>query len=264
MPQFSQLWGDDLTTELGTNDTSVLFTDARRKHAVNQGYRQFADLTECFQLRSSISVSSSAQEFNLNSTSVLSTGGQFLRLAGEGPVYIKTDTAGNQQIWAGEDFPQRAIPFLDATDAGWRSTTTPQNPSGWYLRDDGGAKYFGFDTPVDVSTSETAELLIPYVANPSSMTSDTAIPFAVSTNYRHDLYPFHQALVHYAAHQMEKLRRDDERADKQLKLFMSYVQRYAQQHRKKGSNGVRTARSYFKDAMRRSGGDGLAAPWWYR
>lgn len=264
MPQFSQMWGDDLTTELGTSDTSVLFTDARRKHAVNQGYRQFADLTECFVRRSSISVSSSAQEFNLNSTSVLSTGAQFLRIAAEGPAYIKTDTAGNQQIYAGDDFPQRAIPFLDSDDPSWRSTTTPANPTGWYLRNEGGRLFFGLDKPADVSTSETAELLIPYVANPSSMTSDTQIPFAVSTNYRDDLYPYHQALVHYAAYQMEKLRRDDERADKQMQLFMSYVTRYNQQNRKKGSNGVRMARSYFKHSRASAEANGLRAPWWYR
>jgi hypothetical protein len=262
MPQFSQLWGDDLTTELGTSDTSVLFTDARRKHAVNQGYRQFADLTECFQKRSTITVSSSAQEFSLNSSAVLSGSSGFLRLAAEGPTYVKTDTAGNQQIYAGEDFPQRAIPYLDAADPGWRSTQSPGNPSGWYLRDDGGRKLFGFDRPADVSTSETAQLVIPFVANPSSMTSDTAIPFAVSTNYRNDLYPYHQGLVHYAAHQMEKLRRDDERADKQMQLFLGYVQRYLQANRKKGANGVRTARSYFKQAMGRRSEMGIPAPWW--
>lgn len=261
MPQFSQLWQDDLTTELGTNDTSVLFTDARRKHAINQGYRQFADLTECFVKRSSVTVSSSAQEFNLNSTTYL-TAGDFLRLASEGPTYIKTDTAGNQQIYAGDDFPQRAIPYLDSADPGWRSTQTPGDPTGWYLRDDGGSQFFGLDCPADVSTSETAELLIPYVANPSSMTSDTQIPFAVSTNYRHDLYPYHQGLVHYAAHQMEKLRRDDERADKQMRMFLGYVERYLQAKRKKGSNGVRASRSYFRNAQRRGSEGGLLAPWW--
>lgn len=261
MPQFSQLWGDDLTVELGTNDTSVLFTDARRKHAINQGYRQFADLTECFTKRSSITVSSSAQEFNLNSTSIL-PGGDFLRVAGDGPVYITTDTAGVQTILAGDDFPQRAIPYLDAVERGWRSTQTPADPTGWYLRDDGGAKYLGLDCPADVSTSETAELLVTYVANPSSMTSDTQIPFAVSTNYRHDLYPYHQGIVHYAAHQMEKLRRDDERAQRQMQLFMGYVTRYLQAHRKKGTNGVRAARSYFTNAMRKSAEVGPLAPWW--
>lgn len=262
MPQFSQLWGDDLTTELGTNDTSVLFTDARRKHAVNVGLRQFADLTECFIRRSSVTVSSSAQEFNLNSSATLPGSSGFLRIASEGPAYITTDTAGNQQILAGDDFPQRAIPYLDATDQGWRSTSSPGEPTGWYLRDAGGAKFFGLDCPADVSTSETAELLIPFVANPSSMVSDTAMPFTVSTNYRRDLLPYHQGLVHYGAHLMEKLRRDDERADKQMQMFMGYVQRYNMANRKKGTNGVRTARPYFRDASRRNVEVGPLAPWW--
>jgi hypothetical protein len=261
MAQFSQLWGDDLTTELGTNDTSVLFTDARRKHAINQGYRQFADLTECFLKRSTVTVSSSAQEFNLNSSAVMAGSSGFLRMASEGPAYVKTDTAGNQQIYAGESFPQRAIPFLDATDEGWRSTSTPSDPSGWYLRNDNGQLLFGLDCPADVSTSETAELVIPFVVNPSSMTSDTQIPFSVSTNYRRDLSPYHQGLVHFGAHYLEKLRRDDERAEYQLKMAMSYVERYAQQHRKKGPNNVRAAKNYFTRAMRRGEG-GIPAPWW--
>ena len=47
MAQFSALYDDALHTELGTNDTSVLFTTARRKHQINEGLRQFAALTEC-------------------------------------------------------------------------------------------------------------------------------------------------------------------------------------------------------------------------
>lgn len=262
MPQFSQLWGDDLTTELGTNDTSVLFTDARRKHAVNQGYRQFADLTECFVKRSSVTVSSSAREFNLSSSSVMAGSSGFARMAGEGPAYVKTDTAGNQQWTAGDDFPQRAVPYLDAADPGWRSTNTTGEPTGWYLRQDGGALYFGLDCPADVSTSETAKLWIPFVAQPSSMTSDTAVPFAVSSNYRRDLVPYHQAMVHYAASQLNKLRREFQESDKQFQLFLAYVQRYNAQKPKKGVKGVRAARSYFRNASHRSEQSSPLAPWW--
>jgi hypothetical protein len=48
MTQFSSLWGRLLTQELGTDDSTQLFTDARRKAAINDGIREFADLTECF------------------------------------------------------------------------------------------------------------------------------------------------------------------------------------------------------------------------
>lgn len=261
MAQFSQLWGDDLSNEIGTNDTVVLFTDARRKHAINVGYRQFADLTECFIKRSTVTVSSSAQEFNLNSSSIL-TGGDFNRLASEGPAYITTDTAGHQQILAGQqDFPQCAIPAMDAVSGEWRSTETPGTPTGWYTRKSGGAFYFGLDRPSGVSTSETAELLIPYVARPSSMTSDTAIPFAVSTDYSRELDDYHQAFVHYAAHLMEKLRRDEERAGVQLQAFMGYVSRYTAQQRPKGPRQVRL-NPYFRRSRFADDVDGLRAPWW--
>lgn len=256
MPQFSQLWQDDLTTELGTNDTSVLFTDARRKHAVNVGLRQFADLTECFVKRSSVTVSSSAREFNLLSTTILPAG-DFARMADQGPVYVKTDTAGNQQFIAGDDFPERKIPFLDAAQSGWRSTT-PGDPTGWYLRADGGAMYFGLDCPANVSTSETAELLIPYVPYLSSVTADTSIPWSS----RVDLSLFQQASVHYAAHLMEKLRRDDERANTQMQMFLGYVQRYNAQKQKKGPKAVRAANSYFKNARGSRDVGSPLAPWW--
>lgn len=259
MPQFSQLWGDDLTTELGTNDTSILFTDARRKHAVNVGLRQFADLTECLVTRSSITVSSGAQEFNLLSSSVLAGSSRFSRIAAEGPVYTKTDSAGTVTYLAGDvAFPRRAINFLDAVEEGWRSTQTG-DPTGWYLRDDGGAKYVGLDRPAQVGSSEAASLLIPFVQSPSSLTTDTAVPYAVSTNYRRDLEPYHQGAVHYAAHLMEKLRRDDERANAQLQHFLGYVNRYNAQKATKGMKTVRAARSYFR---RRGGSDGEPVPWW--
>jgi hypothetical protein len=48
MTLFSSLYGARLDEELGTDDTSDLFTTARRKSAINRGVREFAELTECF------------------------------------------------------------------------------------------------------------------------------------------------------------------------------------------------------------------------
>lgn len=256
MPTFSQLWGNDLTLELGSNDTSVLFTDARRQDAVQKGLQQFADLTECCLIQSSITVSSSAQEFNVLSSALAgSSAAPFSRMADQGPVYIVSDTAGNQRFTAGdEDFPERKINFLDAAQEGWRSTT-PGSPSGWYQRASSGARYLGLDCPANVSTSETAKLLVPYIPVLSTL-SDTAVPYFGRT----DLAIYHQASVHYGAHLMEKLRRDDERAEKQLQNFLGYVNRYNAQKAKKGMKSVRSARSYFRNA--RNSGDGDRTPWW--
>lgn len=260
MATFSALYDDALHTELGTNDTSVLFTGARRKHAINEGYRQFADITECFTAQSTISVSTGVQEIELSTLS------NFARVAGQGPVFIISDSNGQQQVLAGNDFPQRDVPYLDGAQTGWRSTVTGY-PSGWYLRDDGAHKYFGLDRRFDVSSGSTmtGKLILPWVQIPSSMTSDTDVPFKVGSLTRQDLLPYHTAIVHYAAHDLEKLRKDTDASDRQLQKFQGYISRFFGQMRPKGSRSVRTAVSYFRNARNR-GGDrgGVLVPEWYR
>src|SRR5688500_11460275 len=93
MATFSALYDDALHTELGTNDTAVLVTSARRKHAINEALRQFADLTECLVRQSTITASSGVQEYNLHSTTVL-PGGDFLRVATQPPVFQISDSNG--------------------------------------------------------------------------------------------------------------------------------------------------------------------------
>ncbi len=82
------------------------------------------------------------------------------------------------------------------------------------------------------------------------MTSDTDVPFTVSSQTRNDLEEFHQALVHFGAHRLELLRKDKEASQDQLKQFLGYVQRYNDQNRPKGNRVVRTAVSYFRRARR--------------
>ena len=188
MATFGDLYGNALHVELGSNDTQILFTGTRRRHAINEGLRQFADLTECLRTQSTVTVSSGGQEYNLNSTTVLPAG-NFLRLSDQGPVYQVSDTSGNLRTVAGEDFPQREVQWLDAADMGWRSTSAG-TPTAWYLRPDGAALYFGLDCPANVSTSETAQLIIPYVPNPSSMTASTSAVFAFAGVPRQDLQPY--------------------------------------------------------------------------
>lgn len=266
MASFVDLYENALHVELGTSDTSQLFTGARRKHAINEGYRQFADLTECYIRQSTIAISTSAQEYNLNATSVIPSG-DFLRVASQQPYFQINDSNGILITLAGDQFPQVSIPYLDHADPSWRSTNTAY-PDGWYLRDDGGGMFFGLQNRLDLSTgsTQTAKVVLPYVAKPSSMTSDTAVPFTSSNGLtRHDLQPYHQAIAHYAAHDLEKLRKDQEASDRQLKKFQGYVQRYLDAHRPKGNRVVRMAVPYFQRA--RKGGwerGGVLTPWWYR
>lgn len=260
MATFGALYQDALDVELGSNDSAVLFTTARRKHAINEGYRQFADLTECLTRQSTVTVSTGAQEYNLLSTTVLS-GGDFVRVASQGPVYQTFDSNGSlSQSLAGDNFPQRAIPLMDATGGEDFRSTSAGTPAGWYLRPSGGQLLFGLDRLPDLSSNETAQLIVPYVPNPSSMTASTDVPFTVTSQTRTDLQPYHQALVHYAAHDLEKIRKDPEAAATQLEKFMGYVQRYLGAMRPKGGRGIRTARAYFPPR----GESYRETPWWSR
>lgn len=249
MTLFSSLYTGRLDRELGTDDSTVLFTTARRKAAINEGQEQFADLTECLLRRSTLVMTGGTAEYDLNSTTVI-PGGDFVRWGKEQVAIRYTDASSNVSVISGDDLPRRDIPYLNRYVPGWQhstvSTVTGQQlPEFTYERIDAGARYIGFYPTPSTGSSATMEAIIPYVARPTPMASDTNEPFTVSSGVRGDLRGFHQALVHYAASQLEKLRRDDQASDAQMQRFMSYVQRYTAQARTKGGNVVGTARAYF-------------------
>ncbi len=256
MATFVDLYGAQLDHELGTSDSNTLFTSARRKAAVNQGLRDFSDLTECYIKQSTITCSNGVGEYNLLST-VSVPSGDFVRLAGQGPEYQHTDRSSNVTYVSGDQFARRDVVWLNQHEPGWKDSTGG-TPSYHYLRPDGGAFYFGMYPPPSVSSasSETAKVVLPYVAKPSSMTSDTETPWQTSAAIRVDLIPYHPALVHFAAHQLEKLRRDDASSDRQLQKYVGYIQRYIQAMRVKSGTTISTARRYFGRASRRQGPDG--------
>lgn len=242
MATFADLYGSQLDIELGTDDSTSLFTSARRKHAINEGLRDFADLTECYARTCTITCSNAVGEYNLLST-VNVPGGDFLRFSKESPEYRLVDDSSNVTRVSGEDFARRDVVWLNAYEPGWRDSTGG-TPTFHYLRPDGGALYFGMYPPPAIGSSDAGSVLLPYVARPSSMTDDTHTPYQSSAAIRTDLTPFHQALVHFAAHQLEKLRKDEEASDRQLQKYAGYVQRYIQSIRVKGGATIRAARNY--------------------
>lgn len=251
MSIFSSLAGELLTRELGTSDSTNLFKTQRRQDAVLQAERQFADLTECLIRQSSIATSNAVREYDLLSNST-----DYVRMAPQGPEYrlvsSNSTTPGSTQYTAGQNFPRTDIERLNRENPGWRDSTGQDLPNAWYLRNDGGAVYFGFSEPPEVGSSETGTLTVPYVAQPTGSTASTYVPFTVGGNYRTDLTPYHPALVHYAAHELEKLRKDDEASDRQLQKFLGYVTRYLNSNRKRtGHSRISQHREYFREARRR-------------
>lgn len=255
MTQFSSLWNRLLTQEIGNEDSTQLFTDARRQAGINDGIAEFADLTECFIRVSSQVWVGGTLEIDLNSTTVIPDG-DFLRLAAkQSPECQYTDASSYTQILAGDDFRQVDVAWLNRYEMGWRTSTVAssvsQLPRFFYLRPDGGSLYFGMVPVASTGSSASIKVLIPYVAKPPVIpsTGTTVEPYTINGAVRGDLRPFHRAAVHYAAHQMEKLRRDDQAADRQLQRFMSFVMRYVQEMRQKGGTALTSARTYFRRSL---------------
>lgn len=245
---FAHLYSSGLTRELGNEDASQLFTTARRQSAINEGMQEFADLTECLQRQSTITITGGTAEYNLNSTSVIAAG-DFVRLSTEQVQVRYVDASSVLTILAGDNLRQETIGTLNRYTPGWQdstvASTTMQLPEAFYTRTDGAAFHLGFYPVPSTGSSATMTAIVPYIAQPQPLTSDTQEPFATASGYRTDLRPYHQALIHYGAAQLEKLRRDMDASAGQLQMFMGYVQRYRDAQRKKTSRQVLPVARYF-------------------
>jgi hypothetical protein len=264
MPNFEQLSGSLLDHELHNEDSTVRFTSARRAQAVNDGIQEFANHTECFQRVSTITCSCNTTTYDAMSSAVMST--DFVRIAARGVEYHLLSSHGGSSAQltqlAGDDFPRHDIEWLNVYEPGWRTSTTPTMPVSYYVDDSDGRYLLGLWPPPDIGSSETGKLLVPYVARPAVLSSTGDIPYTSGSNVRRDLWGYHQAAVHWAAHQLEKLRGDTEASDRQFAKFMGFVDRFLGQKRQKGGTTVRLLRNYLRDASRRGGGPQARDPYW--
>lgn len=258
MVQFSSLYGERLSRELGNEDSTQRFTTARRKSAINEGLLEFADLTECYQSVwhtgpiPSTGSGNVACEFGEWSISTLITTSNFVRLAKAPVRFLYTDASGVETWLEGDDLPRRDITWLTRFWPGWNHSTVAdgvaQLPQYYYLHQDAGHLILGFVPRPSTGSSASMSLEIPYVAVPDLLVNDTAEPFRTFTNStqeRTELRPYHQAFVHYAAAQLEKLRRDEAASERQLQKFLGYVARYLGQTRQKGGTIVTYVQNYF-------------------
>lgn len=250
MTVFSSLYQTLLHFELGTDDRQNLFTDSRRKLAINKGLQEFVDLTECVVRQVVFSVTGGTSEYDLNSAAVIPAG-DFVRLAKDGIELTYTDASSNITIVGGDDLVRRDIVRLNREEPGWRLSTgavassVMQIPDTYYLRADGPALFLGFEPVPSTGSSASMTCRLNYYPYLSPLTSDTSEPFTFNSSVRTDLRPYHQAAVHYGAHQLEKLRKDDQAADQQLQKFLGYVSRFLQNMRIKGGRVISQRVNYF-------------------
>jgi len=257
MPTLGNLAKTRLNIEL--NDASTaLFKKALRYQYVNDGQEEFADQTECLTRNSTIAVSSGVREYSLLAST------DYVRLAAQGVEYLHTSSNGFVTQMAGDDFVQRPIQFQNRVSPSWRGSTTPVlTPTEWYLRPSGGDLLIGLYDPPLVTSSQTAVLLVPYVARPAPMTSTSAVPFTVNGTVRTDLQLYHRALPHFAAYKLLPLIGDVPGAQAQLQTFAGYVARFAGQQRPRGGQQVTYATNYLQRARGGSERDDLRrVPGW--
>lgn len=263
MPQFSSLYGARLDEEINTDDRTVLFTTDRRKNAINRGATEFANLTQCLVRRQTFTIIGGTAEYDLNSTSVI-TAGDLNFLDPDGLEFRYTDASSNVTILARDTLPRRDIDWLNQNEPGWRLSTVAssvmQLPRYHYIRYDGPAQFLGFVPTPSTGSSASAQGMLTYVASAPVMVNDTDQPFTFNSSVRIDLNTYHQGIVHYAAHIMEKLRGDDQRSDRQLQRFMGYVTRYFTDRRIPGGRQIRQAKNYFQRRPTASWGSALAWP----
>lgn len=241
--QFSELYGTQLDIELGSEDRTQRFTTARRQAAINAAQNEFIERTECLIREVSISVTDSTEEYDLETLVT-----DYLRIAKGGPALKIVDASANERYIEGpDDFPQKNPPLLKRQSPGYRANAD-STPNGWYLRRDMGRLYLGLTPPPDVPAGETWTLLVPCVVKAADMSADGDKPFksasGTSPTAPESLSVWHQALVHFAAFILEKLRKDPMRMQTQMQLFTQYVARYIAQDRPKGGQTIQMQRNY--------------------
>src|SRR5262245_54122869 len=142
MTRFSSLFGSRLDIELGNNDSTILFTTAQRKAAINRGVQEFANLTRCAERRISFTVTGGVAEYDLNSTLIIPAG-DFNFLDKDGLEFRYTNASSQLTILARDTLPRRDIDWLNQNVPGWRQSTVAssvmQLPEFHYMRQDGAA-----------------------------------------------------------------------------------------------------------------------------
>jgi len=246
---FVEMYGEGLDHELGSSDRTERFTTARRKLAILNAQRDFARDTDCFQREAQIDLQDGISEYDLE---VVINDEAFLRFVDQQPWLQLTDSNGVVRTVTGPEFPRVDIPLMDREQPGWRSQTGTA-PISWYLREDGGRSFIGVTPEPSITAGSTWLLFVPYSAYPADMSLDTDEPFATTAggNTKIVLRAYHQALVHKAASQLEKLRRNYPQMKDQLMLYGSFVEDWKSRRQPTGGTRVSLARGYFADAQRR-------------
>lgn len=166
-------------------------------------------------------------------------------------VSIKIVSGSTTRYLEGDDLEQTSVERLNREIPGWRAVSAG-TPEFQYVRQTGGQVFLGFQPAPDITGTDTWTAIVPVVIIPSDLSLDADEPFTYSSNVLKRMRPWHRALVHFGAYDLEKFRKDTVRAATQLKLFEREVDDYLARQAPKGGQRIRLARNYRGDAMRGS------------
>ncbi len=239
---FDQLYGIELDRELGSADRTQLFTTVRRKAAINAAQLEWVKRTECLQKQTTVTLVTSTQEYDLESTIT-----DFGWIADQGPS-IKIVSGSTTRYIEGDDLALTSVGRLNIEEPGWRAVSAG-TPTTYYTRRDGGTVNLGLHPKPSIPATETWTVLLPYVLVPADLSADADEPFTVSSNPIKSLRPWHRALVHFAAFDLEKLRKDTGREQAQLQLFEAEVNRFLELEKPASGGVIRMARVYRRPSV---------------
>lgn len=232
---FLQLYGVELDRELGSNKTD-LFTNVRRKAAINAAQREFVKRTECLQRQLSIALVSGTREYDIEAAAA-----DFAFIAKEG-VSIEITEGSTVRYIEGDDLEETSVQRLNTEEPGWRATTA-STPQWRYIRRDGGRVYLGL-TPAPSFTTGTWVALVPIVLIPTDMVDDADVPFTYSGNALGSLAFYHRALAYFGASDLEEFRKDTQRQGLQLQKWEAEILKYEAEQKPKRTPPIRLTRNY--------------------
>ena len=245
---FADLYGEALHHELGSYDTTQLFTTVRRKAAVNRAQKEFARLGKISLSKEVvIPVVAGTRDYNLDTAS----GSRFVAF-GRSPLRLRQIVTANPLATTVTSLVVRSTAYMDEVLPGWRDPASSGFPSNIVHDPSDGVNTLRFTPFPGIPASETWELVVPIAANAADMVLDSEVPF----DGRPDVEPFHWALAHFAAAILERLRKDPEAEKNQVTKFGAYLEDWnAKSTRPPGAHKrVLMQRDYIGETSRTRGG----------
>jgi hypothetical protein len=251
-----------LTIELGADDASALFTTQQRVDALNLAQGEFARETRCLGFATLWPVTTWFYDLDTifgDRTGHLTPTVLWLRVRDSQGVERDTRLEIRAPLWFDRHVP------------GWRIRAVPDSPGTpqvWSFFGQSAGSAGGVILiwpPPAAPSTETWSLLVQCAVQPLPMTDGSHEPFRnviTDTAAAAWLRPYHWALAHRAAAELEYLRKDTVAIQRQLAQYQGYTQQVTIAARHRGGRQIVTGyREYFRrgtdPAPMRGAGDPL-------